>query len=346
VADVGIKTQTYKDGGVTTAKATGVADGAIAGQRFGFKGTEDLGGGLKANFVIEQGLSMTSAGLTNSRTATSAPQVDGATTTGRSATSINRQSYVGLSSANMGEVRLGYQYTNVYEVSTLSGFNSGAEGVNGADAAHTYGNAIVGGTRANAVTYITPTISGFSAQLQYGAATGLSTFESTVASDAQVHATRTSGMLNYANGPLKAKLAYTDYKNGTAAGGAAIVDKTGSLTQVGASYDFGSVIVAGTYNNGEDGAAGTANKTYKGQQFGVKVPVGPWAFIATMGTAKTTSTAAGTSEDIKQSQLAVQYSLSKRTMLYAYNGTTKDKAIAATAIDKKTSTVAGIYHSF
>ncbi len=344
VADVGFKTQTYKDGGVTTAKATGVADGAMAGQRFGFKGTEDLGGGLKANFVIEQGLSMTSQGLTNARTSTSAPQVDGATTTGRSATSINRQSYVGLSSDKMGEIRLGYQYTNVYEVSTLSGFNTGAEGVNGADAAHTYGNAAVGGTRANAVTYITPTISGFSAQLQYGAATSLSTFESTVTSDTQVHATRTSGMLSYANGPMKAKVAYTNYKNGTAAGGSAIVDKTGTLTQVGASYDLGPVIVSGTYNNGEDGALGGLNKTFKAQQFGVKVPYGAWAFLATMGTAKTTSVTAGISEDIKQSQLAVQYSLSKRTTLYAYNGTTKDSAVGG--IDKKISTVAGINHTF
>ena len=356
VADVGMKTQKITNGTDVT-KASGVADGAMAGQRFGFKGTEDLGGGLSANFVIEQGISMTSSTLTNFRSSTSMPQTDAAITStnnGRSSTSLNRQSYVGLSSANLGQVRLGYQYTNVYEVSTLSGFNLGAEGVTGADTVHTFGNAMVGGTRANAVTYITPMISGFSAQLQYGAATGLNQYETTIAADAVgvTKAERTSVLLNYANGPLIAKLAYTNYKN--AAATSAVVplnsalgaQKTGTLTQLGASYDFGVLSVAGTYNNGEDGAAGTANATWKGQQVGVKVPFGPWAFIATTGTAKTTSAALGTINDVKQNQLAVQYSLSKRTTLYAYTGTTKNTGNAAASLDKNTSNVAGINHTF
>jgi len=356
VADVGFKTQTITDG-VNTTKASGVADGAMAGQRFGFKGTEDLGGGLAANFVIEQGLSMTSAGLTNARTSTSLIQTDSASSlTGRSTSSINRQSYVGLSSATMGQIRLGYQYTNVYELSTLAGFNLGAEGVTGADTAHTFGNAMVGGTRANAITYISPTFSGVSAQLQYGAATGLNNYETTIAADAAavVRANRTSALLNYANGPLTAKLAYTRYVNATGTAPVAAVagnpafgaEKTGTLTQVGASYDFGRVIVAGTYNNGEDGAAGTANATWKSQQIGLKVPYGAWAFIATAGTGTTKSAAAGTINDIKQNQLAVQYSLSKRSTLYVYTGTTKNSGTATASIDKNTSTIAGINHTF
>jgi predicted porin len=342
VADLGWKAQTYKEAGVTTAKASGVADGAMAGQRFGFRGTEDLGGGLKANFVIEQGLSMTSAGLTNARTATSAPQVDGATTTGRSATSLNRQSWAGLT-GGFGEVRIGYQYTNLYELSSLAGFNAGSEGVNGADSSHTLGNAAVGGTRANGVTYITPKMGAFSANLQFGSGTSLSTFESTVTTDTQVHANRTSAMLNYANGPLSAKVAITSYKNGSAAGGSAITDITGKMTQIGARYDLGVAALTGTYNDGENGAATTAARNYRSQQIGVTVPMGAVRFVATMGTAKTSSPTA-TTEDIKQNQLGVIYTLSKRTSLYAFHGTTKDSVAAG--IDNKTSTTAGVLHSF
>jgi len=345
VMDIGYKAQTYKDAGVTTVKANGVADGAIAGPRFGFRGTEDLGGGLKANFHIEQGISPTSSTLSNYRTATSAPQIDTATSgtnTGRSPTSLNRQSWLGLA-GGFGEVRAGYQYTNVYEVSTLSGFNMGSEGTNGADTVHLYGNGAVGGTRANALTYITPKFGNFTAQLQYGAATSLDTFESKTAADTQVHAKRTSVLVNYSAGALAARAAYTEFKNGTAAGGASITDKTGKLTQIGASYNFGVASVAATYNDGNDGAAGAARKEYNGAQFGVTVPVGAFRFIATTGSADTTVAGVKT-EDIKQTQFAVQYALSKRTTAYFYSGQTKDSATGG--IDKKSSNILGVVHSF
>jgi len=347
VADVGYKTQKFTDAGVTTTKASGIADGAMAGQRFGFRGTEDLGSGLKANFVIEQGISMTSAGLTNTRTATSAPQVEGWMSTsgasGKSSTSLNRQSYVGLS-GGFGEVRLGYQYTNLYELSTLAGFNSGSESTNGADTAHTHGSTIVGGTRANGVTYITPTFNGFSANLQYGAGTDQITAESSTL--AQYKNERTGVMLNYANGPLTTKLAYTSYKNGTAAANTAlgaIPVVTGKLTQLGASYNFGPAILAATLNNGDDGAAGADNAKYKSQQIGVKVPVGAFTLIATTGKADVTKNAVKTT-DAKQTQFGVNYTLSKRTTAYAYMGDTKDSASGG--VDKKSSTIIGLLHTF
>ncbi len=349
VADVGYKTQKVEDAGATITKTSGMADGAMAGQRIGFRGTEDLGNGLKANFVIEQGISMTSAQLTNERTATSAPQVDAwGTSGGRSTTSLNRQSYVGLS-GGFGEVRLGYQYTNLYELSTLAGFNIGSEGTNGADSSHTHGNAMVGGTRANGVTYITPNFSGFNVRLQYGAGNDSTSGQTqTVAESstlAQAKNSRTGVMLDYANGPLTAKLAYTTMQTGSAAAGTAIgayTTTTGKLTQLGASYNFGPAILAATLNNGNDGAAGTAKKTYKSQQIGVKVPVGAFALIATTGKATTDDTAR--TADIKQTQFGVNYTLSKRTTAYAYMGNTKDNATGG--VDKKSSTIVGLLHSF
>ena len=294
--------------------------------------------------MIEQGISMTSSTLTNARTATSAPQVEAwGTSGGKSSTSLNRQSYVGLS-GGFGEVRLGYQYTNLYELSTLAGFNSGSEGTNGADTAHTHGSTIVGGTRANGVTYITPTFNGFSANLQYGAGTDQVTAESSTL--AQYKNERTGVMLNYANGPLTTKLAYTSYKNGTAGVNTAlgaIPVVTGKLTQLGASYNFGPAILAATLNNGDDGAAGADNAKYKSQQIGVKVPVGAFTLIATTGKADVTKNAVKTT-DAKQTQFGVNYTLSKRTTAYAYMGNTKDNATGG--VDKKSSTIVGLLHSF
>ena len=63
--------------GATGYKQTGVMDGANAGSRIGFRGTEDLGGGMKAHFVTEQGISPTNGALFGVRTATAGAQYDG-----------------------------------------------------------------------------------------------------------------------------------------------------------------------------------------------------------------------------------------------------------------------------
>lgn len=74
----------HKDKGVP-AKLT---SGGVSGSRLGFKGTEDLGGGLKANFLLEHGFNVDTG---TQRTAGS---------------SFDRQAYVGLG-GGFGEVKLG-----------------------------------------------------------------------------------------------------------------------------------------------------------------------------------------------------------------------------------------------
>lgn len=173
--DMGYNVKEWKDAGTTHSKSAGVQDGAVAGSRFGFRGVEDLGGGLKADFVIEQGLSGTSQNLTNVRTSNSGHQVDGITGSGRSLTSLNRQTYIGLS-GGFGMTRIGYQYTNLYELATLSGYTMTSEGLHGGDVAHLAQTS--GGTRANGITYVTPSMSGLTARIQYGAGANLNSYES------------------------------------------------------------------------------------------------------------------------------------------------------------------------
>jgi predicted porin len=78
----------HKDKGVSAA----LTSGGVSGSRLGFKGSEDLGSGLKANFLLEHGLDVDTG------------------KSGDAAKSFNRQSYVGLS-GGFGEFKLGNVYT-------------------------------------------------------------------------------------------------------------------------------------------------------------------------------------------------------------------------------------------
>lgn len=87
------------------AHVTRLSSGALNGSRLGFKGVEDLGGGLSAAFHLEAGLNTDSG--SGRRTST-----DNVTNTAGQAITFNRRSTVGLK-GGFGEVRLGRDYTPV-----------------------------------------------------------------------------------------------------------------------------------------------------------------------------------------------------------------------------------------
>ena len=384
----GVKTHTNLDG-TQQSKVTGVMEGLNAGNRIGFRGTEDLGGGLKANFVIENGLNITNGNLFSTRAAAAGQQIDGYGTasgnmpSGAYSTSTNRQSYVALESATLGQVRLGYQYTNFYQLGTLSGYMNGSEQP-GSDVAHLLSNADFGGTRANAITYISPRFSGVQATFQHGAGAGRELLESTAAANAANGATdvaqvRNSLMLNY-NGVKNFDVAYAYTAYGartsattalvsgnlnnfsvpsTTAAGIAASDNSSKLHQLGASYTFPMVKLSATYYNGtRDQAVNGSSDKYLAQQIGIEGLFGAFRPYAQFGSATVRNTnAAGTENtygDYRTQQFGVRYDLSKRTTAYFMMGTSKDDATvtatgaaaAAGALVKREVTALGIYHSF
>ncbi|MCP3727126.1 porin [Paraburkholderia sp. CNPSo 3272] len=74
-----------------------LSSGVLQGSRFGLRGAEDLGGGLKAVFVLENGFDVNNGKL------------------GQGGLMFGRQAYVGLSSAQFGTVTLGRQYDSVVD---------------------------------------------------------------------------------------------------------------------------------------------------------------------------------------------------------------------------------------
>lgn len=91
---------------------TSLNDGVYVGSRFGLRGSEDLGGGLKAIFTLENGFDPSSGTL--QQVNASASNGSGAAAGGRL---FGREASVGLASDTLGTVTLGRQYTLAHPLS-------------------------------------------------------------------------------------------------------------------------------------------------------------------------------------------------------------------------------------
>ena len=379
IADVAHVNKTHTNlNGSVAAKTSGIGEGFNAGNRIGFRGTEDLGGGMSANFLIEQGINITNGQLFSSRAAAGGQQVDGYGAasgnmpTGAYSTATNRQSFVGLKDSNMGEVRLGYQYTALYTVSTNSGYHLGSEQPGG-DLAHgTLSNASFGGTRANGITYISPTFSNVTATLQVGAGAGREVVEATAPANLRGidRNKRNSILLNYVAGPVNASYAHTNMKieqtvasslgnptnifgslNATAytAATAAAVNQNNKLDQLAGSYQLGAAKLTASLANGKVNDSVTTTNTVKtsAQQLGAEYKFGNLRPFFITGTAVVKDSAGVKTFNGDTEQFGVRYDLSKRTIVYAMTGSVKDKAQAtATSIQERKATAFGLFHSF
>ena len=241
----GVKATQMGTGG-TGVKQLGIMDGGNAGSRIGFRGTEDLGGGMKAHFVTEQGISPTNGALFGVRSGAAGIQYDGYAaasgndpgTAGGYTQGTNRQTYVGVE-GGFGTVRVGYQYTTLYEIATLSGFTNTSEGVAGGSIAHLWGNAVAGGTRANMINYISPKLAGaWTVGVQMGSGTGRENTEfvgvtNTANGRALDKQVRNSLHIDYNAGPLRAAFGYTTFESNL--GGALANNAAGTLGTAGAA---------------------------------------------------------------------------------------------------------------
>lgn len=298
----------------TSLRQTVVDSGGFNTSRFGFKGSEDLGGGLKANFLLESGFNVDTGvvtGYTNPFTGTT------------STSTFSRNSWVGLS-GGFGEVRLGKMWTPYDEV---KGTGAAAFDANiFAPAANVWRSNNHQDRPGNAIYYATPNFSGFSAAALYSLGENKT-------------ATQSAGKIasvnvQYAGGPIAAALAYQTEKEGGAS-----LNPTKKFTQLNGSYDLGAVKLLAAY-----GHVKVASDKAKEYQIGVDVPLG--AVTVSGGVARSKITSPG-APDIKSTGLglAAKYDLSKRTFLYT--GLQLSKNDAGVAGEVKTDTYAvGVQHRF
>ena len=322
----GVVDATVAFGNGSISNKTQLTNSGYNSSRLGFRGTEDLGGGLNASFWHEAGVNNDNGSGANTNTNN---QTAGAT--GGGGLTFNRRSTVSLG-GNFGEVRLGRDYTpQFWNQTTFDPF-----GTNGVGTTQTL-NSTVGGLTAvrasNSIGYFLPKMGGIYGQAQVymgennknGAATE---------KDGNGAAMR----VGYAAGPINAAFAYSETK--FAAGNI-------KSTNVGASYDLGVAKLAGLYTR--DNNSITADG--KGYLLGVNAPMGAGEIRAAYSTYKLDS-----ANDPKSNKLALGYvhNMSKRTALYTTVARVSNRGGAAQALNgaataansNSTGLDIGVRHSF
>jgi len=304
ILDASVSHYSVKDGQSQTV----LGNGGYNSSRLGFRGTEDLGGGLAAGFWLE-------APLSND---------DGSVVRGFNFT---RRSTVSLS-GGFGEIRLGRDYTPTFWNDTVfDPFGTNGSGTNVINSVHNAGvlvgaftgvpsAALVDGSAVRASNtigyFLPPNLGGFYGQVQFGL-------------DEQVHndtgfnskaGRYVGGRFGYANGPLDIALAYGQTRTFDTA--TAKIDV--NTLNLGASYDLGVVKLFGELSQIEnDFQAGLApdNVKVNGYLIGATAPIGAGLIRASYSVAE--GDANGIVSDPKASKFALGYvhNLSKRTALYA-----------------------------
>ena len=292
VADTTV--QHAKQGSETATRLLGVGGNQFS--RLGFRGVEDLGGGLFAGFVLDAGINIDS-GL---GAATSA---NNQTITPASGVVFSRRSTVSLMSKSWGEVRLGRDFVPTYwNLTVFDPFGTaGAGSVNNlAQGALTRVSTVQTAVRAsNSIGYFLPAMAGFYGQTMYALGENASDAPGGTEDDGNYAALR----VGYAAGPVNVALSH---------GRTQLASGDVSTTNAGASYDFGTAKVMAQYFRDSKDAAVAPNRS-RGYLLGAQVNVGS-GYVPVSYTSVKDNGAAGRSA----SQIALGYvhNLSKRTALY------------------------------
>lgn len=175
--------------------------GIMQGNRWGLRGSEDLGGGLKAVFRLENGFDLNSGKL------------------GQGGREFGRQAYVGLNSASFGQITFGRQYDFMHDdliVNTAVVQATTAYGYHFLDA-----DRVAGERLDNTVKYLTPNLAGLRLGALYGFSNVAGSFGGTAGAPRAI-----SFGASYKHGPLALGAAYTN-----------VDGLSGSLVSIAPAFD-------------------------------------------------------------------------------------------------------------
>jgi predicted porin len=322
VLDIGVATSDNDGATLATQQSgSGLVNSTLVSNRLGFRGTEDLGGGLKANFVLEGAMDLSKGTLGQTAAPTSGPgSLTGAQNT---VGNFNRGAWVGLSSATMGEIRLGRQ-----DITNQSNFFPAV-----VTTAGNLGNSPIATTTADrdqVVNYISPTFQGFQLQVGHGSANSVTTTAVTEGSTGSVDAIA----IQYAAGNLTVVAGQAEQKANAA------VDNL-KETMYGVKYNLGFAEVGGGIHNQKESDGGAEKKA---TMFSIAAPVKMLGsnvkahFVYVDLDDVTTATSS-----TEAHRFALTKGFSKRTTGYAVYTSTKLKTATPTT---PTSLIVGVAHTF
>ena len=300
--------------------------------RWGMRGTEDLGGGMKGLFVLEGGFQPDTGAS--------------ATVSNQGGSLFGRQAWVGLSSG-FGTVGLGRQYP-AYD--DLRGATNMIYDSNFATTGTVWGTGLQDyqNRSSNAIKYTSPDFAGFSGAVTYGLGEN-KTATTDAESVASIH-------VKYANGPLLVGFAHQTEKQVISTANSlfvslapATVNSTRKYNMVGASYDFGVAKITAQYNQAKGQQINTtASASDKEVNVGVSVPFGAAAIAAGLSRAKSEGSGVGNGGTNKGTGVSLlgTYALSKRTNLYTGFLVTKVETANAATATKASTFGLGVKHLF
>lgn len=289
--------------------------------RIGFRGTEDLGQGLKASFQFEQGIRLN----------------DGRT----DAATFARQAWVGLSSP-YGTLRLGRQLTATFDA-VAAWDTMEALAYSGVGTIFGYG----GGSRESAMLkYISPVMAGLQLELGYVFKDNYNTYGPFSAFGTDSTNGKYDIALIYKAQKLTAGLTYSQTSVNT---GAAHKSKIENMS-IGASYDFGPLKAAASYHHNDQRigvayAAGTYQSPgIHGGSFGVTIPLQQLSLSADAVYAKERASTKKSGTDFV---FTAKHMLSKRTSVYGvYRYADKSGPSFGGTFKKESNFALGIRHTF
>lgn len=318
-----------------TGAYTGIDSGLLQSSRIGFRGTEDLGGGLSAQFALEGGLNIDNGSF----------QQNGLP--------FGRRSIVGLVGKDFGNLQFGRRKDFTDEIaepySSITPFGTFITRVHASNLDR------IGGNRANNMAYYsTPTWGGFRANVSFGlgeAAGDISSGQSL------------GYGANYANGPFGIGAGYWQSKLGTVTATANSSSDQGATLGagcntpglgtpgdvciktwiVGSRYNFGNLMVRGTLSevkqpllrvsagaapnfvttfrstagSGAFAAGGSNNDKSQIIDVGADYLTGPWKLKASLIQSRYNFLGASSKGKLTQFIAGAEYYLSKRTTMYA-----------------------------
>lgn len=289
--------------------------------KFGMFGREDLGGGLRAEFNLESGFLANNGAMQDA------------------GSFFNRQSWVGLSSDSYGRVRLGRQigtglplFVDVFgTVGTNSAYTWLGTGVVQTPGGVSYNADLGPGATQlparvnNALTYLSPSYAGVSTELMYA--------PSNVAGRSP-NAAAQGVLLQWFNGTTYLAGSYNQVwgENGLSGvnGGSGASTVRNDLYGVGVVYDIGKLVLSAAFNQYAPKLAGDGiARVYT---LGTIVPVGRHAMRMSVVYRDTSGVRDAADHPARDSALGLMlgydYTLSKRTGLYARGGFIRNYGIS------------------
>ncbi|WP_179403953.1 porin [Burkholderia guangdongensis] len=300
IVDAGIlyTSKTANAAGQNAGRSFALVDAGLSPSLFGFSGTEDLGGGLKARFKIESGFNVANGGINDSN-----------------GNFFGRQAWIALD-GNFGEIKAGLQFSpfvNALYDSDARGFSEFG------DIQSNYGDSVflTGVHNSNAISYTTPKIAGLegSVMLALGGKPG----------DFQA-GRQVAASLKYDDGTLMVNAAFYDGNSGGTVN--TPVPSTVAFVgrMLGAAYRLGSLTAKAVFVNFK--VAGSANNYVYGG--GVDYAVLPQLDLN--AGAWVTSDRNHTANHSVLAAVGADYFLSRWTTLYTQVGVVNNHGATTTGL--------------